>query len=78
MDAGDGPIGPAVEDSAYLDAAQCYKGKRRGLVRTCMRRLAGYARIRSVQIITANSAAPIRMAIEPTIVGSSGPFITVK
>ncbi len=42
------------------------------------RRRAGYARMRSVQIITANSAAPIRTAIEPMIVGSSGPFITVK
>ena len=42
------------------------------------RRRVNYARMRSLQIIAANSAAPISTAIEPTIVGASGPFISVK
>ncbi len=75
----------ALESVAGLAADARVSGRRRsgdGNGRGLRPRLhtigAGHDRWRSVQIMTANSAAPIRMAIESTTVGSSGPFITVK
>lgn len=67
---------PTETPPSRHDAEQA--GNRRGFGYRSEAKRADYARRRSAQITTANSAAPIRTTIEPTIVGSSGPFIAVK